>query len=71
MAAMTTSLTSRRRASRPGAEIDAVEDELAEAVAAAVNSYRAGQPTTAELEAIDRITKRRKTLYSRHTKVFA
>lgn len=55
----------------PDAAIDAVEVEMAEAVSAAMERRRAGEPAEAELEKLKMAMRRRKQLYRAHTTTFA
>lgn len=59
------------RSASSDSEIEIVDNELAKAVAAAVARRRAGEPADAELGRIENLSRRRKSLYRRHTSVFA
>ena len=60
-----------RQVSQPAStesDIAVIDDELAVAVAAAVAQRRAGQPADAEMRRLEDVTRRRKSLFLRHSR---
>lgn len=70
MIAMSKTLAAQSQYPSLDSEIQSIDNELAQAVAAAMARRRNGKPVAQELLRIERLSQQRKSLYQRHTKVF-